>query len=609
MVAALALGEAAGHALEASARKAHLKALQARHAATLAALGSAAPSPPDYTCKEGVHSVPEPWKVQGTSLGGWLVLEPWLTPSLFYQFLGADVKYGPDIEKIKEKTAMDQHSFCKALGPKEANRQLRKHWTLWVTEEHIKEIASTGSTHVRIPIGDWMFTPYDVYDEVEDGVRCNDGARDELDRVLNLCAKHGIGALLDMHAWIGSQNGLDNSGETKFVKWETEYQDQTYAPVGTFNHWANKGWDWLVNSTVDWGTAMQQINKYHWDHSIKVIKQTVAAYGKHPAVWGLSPVNEVGAWTPMDVLRKFYWETYHIVRAGAPRWMFVMDSSFRGSEVGRDGFMKGCPNKALDKHPYHAWAAWGPVQTYYDRSCGWGDENTANEDEVDFPVIAGEWSLAMDTCAMWLLGFNDMQPGEPRAICDMVPCPCTGGDTSTMGECYLGDEHTGVPLDAAEGLRGPFGSGISGPMFGRCPREMAMDVHEDEYMTTLAHKQVSAFNRGHGWFFWNFRTEFEPHWDFLEAYRRGWFPRNVSDVAALEALKVCDDGALPLAPTVPPDVVGKTGSWFKENLMALVIGAAVGAATAAGAAVFLLKSSIARATTTDADYHEMARSS
>ena len=159
----------------------HLASLQARHAATLAALGSAAPSPPDYTCKEGAHSVPEPWKVQGTSLGGWLVLEPWLTPSLFYQFLGADVKYGPDIEKIKEKTAMDQHSFCKALGPKEANRQLRKHWTLWVTEEHIKEIASTGSTHVRIPIGDWMFTPYDVYDEVEDGVRCNDGARDELD--------------------------------------------------------------------------------------------------------------------------------------------------------------------------------------------------------------------------------------------------------------------------------------------------------------------------------------------------------------------------------------------------------------------------------------------
>ena len=24
----------------------------------------------------------------GTNIGGWLVLEPWITPSLFYRFLG-----------------------------------------------------------------------------------------------------------------------------------------------------------------------------------------------------------------------------------------------------------------------------------------------------------------------------------------------------------------------------------------------------------------------------------------------------------------------------------------------------------------------------------------
>ena len=231
---------------------------------------------------------------------------------------------------------------------------------------------------------------------------------------------------------------------------------------------------------------------------------------------------ELRAWTPMDVLRKFYWESYEIVRKGAPSWMFVMDASFRGSELGRDGFMKGCPNKAMDKHPYHAWAPWGGIETYYARSCGWAAETREQEDEVDFPVISGEWSLAMDTCAMWLLGFNDMQPGEPRAICDMVPCPCAGGDTPTMNDCYLGTEQPGLPLDASEGLRGPFGSGISGPMFGHCPREMAMGAHEDEWMTTLAHKQIASFNEGHGWFFWNFRTEFEPHWDFLEAWRRGW---------------------------------------------------------------------------------------
>ena len=111
----------------------------------------------DYTCSEGVKSTADKWKVSGTSLGGWLVLEPWLTPSLFYQFLGSDIRFGPDIEKIRTKTGMDQKSFCTALGPAEANRQLRRHWRLWLTEAHIADIARTGATHVRIPIGDWMF--------------------------------------------------------------------------------------------------------------------------------------------------------------------------------------------------------------------------------------------------------------------------------------------------------------------------------------------------------------------------------------------------------------------------------------------------------------------
>ena len=43
-----------------------------------------------------------------------MVLEPWITPSLFYQFLGKDEK----------TTAVDIHSFCTVLGPEEENRYL-----------------------------------------------------------------------------------------------------------------------------------------------------------------------------------------------------------------------------------------------------------------------------------------------------------------------------------------------------------------------------------------------------------------------------------------------------------------------------------------------------
>ena len=74
-----------------------------------------------YVCEEGVETAKEEWKVFGTNLGGWLVLEPWITPSLFYQFLGGD----------SQSTAMDSRSFCEGLGAAEANRQLRKHWDAW----------------------------------------------------------------------------------------------------------------------------------------------------------------------------------------------------------------------------------------------------------------------------------------------------------------------------------------------------------------------------------------------------------------------------------------------------------------------------------------------
>ena len=38
-----------------------------------------------YTCKKKGYNH---FHFTGTALGGWLVLEPWITPSLFYQFLG-----------------------------------------------------------------------------------------------------------------------------------------------------------------------------------------------------------------------------------------------------------------------------------------------------------------------------------------------------------------------------------------------------------------------------------------------------------------------------------------------------------------------------------------
>lgn len=50
---------------------------------------------PDYTCpvpKDPKKKLND-FHLRGTALGGWLVLEPWITPSLFYQFLGKKKKH------------------------------------------------------------------------------------------------------------------------------------------------------------------------------------------------------------------------------------------------------------------------------------------------------------------------------------------------------------------------------------------------------------------------------------------------------------------------------------------------------------------------------------
>ena len=82
-----------------------------------------------------------------------MVLEPWITPSLFYPFL--DKKAGD--------VAFDSHSFCQVMterGKKMndanyANKWMRAHWDAWYTEDHIKGLADRGVKRVRLPIGDW----------------------------------------------------------------------------------------------------------------------------------------------------------------------------------------------------------------------------------------------------------------------------------------------------------------------------------------------------------------------------------------------------------------------------------------------------------------------
>ena len=72
----------------------------------------------------------------GVNIGGWLVLDPMLTPSLFYKYLG---------KSRDDKVAFDTYTFCESFdNAAEANRWMRGHWANWFNEEWMKKLVDRG---------------------------------------------------------------------------------------------------------------------------------------------------------------------------------------------------------------------------------------------------------------------------------------------------------------------------------------------------------------------------------------------------------------------------------------------------------------------------------
>eukprot|EP00903_Cladosiphon_okamuranus_P005957 g5882.t2 len=486
------------------------------------------------------------YHLRGVNLGSWMVLEPWITPSMFFQFLGKEVKSAGEGSK---QIGMDMYTFCEALGPEEGNKQLKRHWQSWVTEEDIARLATLGVNTVRLPVGDYMYQPYGPY------VGCTDGALKEVDRLLDLSRRYGLRVLLDIHAVAGSQNGFDNSGQAMDIEWTT-YSSNAVGSMATFVHWPYRAARWIGDFDRDTGTYRSK-NESAIAHTLLVIQTMVDMYANETVVMGLQPVNEPWQFTPIDWLKDFYWDAYHIVREQAPKWLFLMHDSFNFDVNTWGDFMKNCPTIGLDTHIYQAWKPPGPQAYYLAHACDIKKNIDAME-EMGMPVVVGEWSLATDNCAMWLSGFQDNLPGFPQAECKMVPCPLP----------YMGSEQPGAPVKVGP-PQGPFGTGSSTPSFGRCPIDSTWH-NEDEFMTSLAHAKLNAFERGHGWFFWNFKTELEVRWDYQAATHAGYLPDNVYDLETNEAVvDACNRFNEPVK-GMPPGVYSENDSSHTPTLFGTV---------------------------------------
>ena len=175
--------------------------------------------------------------IRGVNLGGWLVLESYITPSLFaLDTCTADPNVSSPCLPVPTYP-VDQYTLTSLFPtPSSIQSYLTSHWSTFVTATDIAALAAANLTHVRIPIPHWILTPT-LPDEPYAAGTSTAGEYPHLLRVIKLCREFGIQVWLDLHTAPGSQNGFDNSGHTlptpTGVNWSGNpgYMDRTVGVV------------------------------------------------------------------------------------------------------------------------------------------------------------------------------------------------------------------------------------------------------------------------------------------------------------------------------------------------------------------------------------------
>jgi glucan 1,3-beta-glucosidase len=139
--------------------------------------------------------------MNGVNIGGWLVLERWMTPSVFE---GTD--------------ADDEWHFIQSKG---AKQRIQKHRDTFITEDDWQWLSENNIQFVRLPVGYWALQ--------DDGPFLS--AASHLDWAFRMAEKYGISILLDLHALKGSQNGEAHSGVKGKVDW-WPYRHETMNALG-----------------------------------------------------------------------------------------------------------------------------------------------------------------------------------------------------------------------------------------------------------------------------------------------------------------------------------------------------------------------------------------
>ncbi|KAH8649423.1 glycoside hydrolase superfamily [Tricladium varicosporioides] len=293
-------------------------------------------------------------KVRGLNIGGWLVLEPWITPSIF---TSVDQSLG----------IVDEFTLTQKLGTTAAYNILKPHWDSWCTFADFQRIANAGFNTVRIPIGYWAYS-------LDSGESYTQGAAVYIDAAIDWARGTGLKIWIDLHGAPGSQNGFDNSGHKV----------------------TTPGWQQ--------GDTIAQ--------TLAVLETITAKYAQaqyQDVVVGIELLNEpLSSALNFDTLKSFYRSGFDQVRkiSDTPVILhdaFVTPSTWNGFLSNSDN---GAQNVVVDHHEYQVFTndlvALQPWQ-HRQLVCNNAASYASGSDKW---VVVGEWTAAMTDCAPALNGYG-----------------------------------------------------------------------------------------------------------------------------------------------------------------------------------------------------------
>jgi len=406
-------------------------------------------------------------KIRGVNAGGWLLLEPWITPKLF-----EEVNIGDNLDKI-----VDEYTYAELVDPDFYKERLRTHWDTFVTKEDFEKVSSAGVTHVRIPVGYWY---WDVI-EGEPFPLPNTDESDPnnplfyLKRALGWLDELGMKGLIDLHAAPGSQNGFDNSGRRGDVHWVSEDYPQDNANVARTI---------IIQDKI-------AANMARWIEEGAFKRETL---------YGISLLNEPAGWWDKvwsACTDEFYPGGYEVVRSHLPSPTVVnLQQAFKSHEdwvpvmPPSDGFT----DISVDRHEYQCFGGyWNDMadnpagwSAHLDASCNY----IANTADANWPTYVGEFSLAVTECQKYLNGgFHT---------------PYVPPDASESACAYYNSNFDSYPDEYIDFLRSYFIAQIDAFEYG---------------------------DKGAGWMMWTMKTEDQcaPEWDFIMMLEKGVIPANLCE--------------------------------------------------------------------------------